>query len=128
MALIVLSAAVHAQPENAPTYKCVTGGKVTYTDAPCVGGKLVDTTPTQGFGRMSSPSPKGTGTRKSRRHKPAAEVSNPFFDQVEEESTQAIQRRMCRTTITEETGLAGKKWEPTRNHNENRGLQPFYNP
>ena len=92
VALIALSATVHAQPESAPTYKCVTDGKVTYTDAPCVGGKLVDTTPTQGFGRMSSPSRKGTGTRKSRRPKPAAEVSNPFFDQAPEESTQTVKR------------------------------------
>jgi hypothetical protein len=92
MAVIVLGATIHAQPERAATYKCVTDGKVTYTDAPCVGGKLVDTTPTQGFGRMSSPSRKGTGTRKSRRPKPAAEVPNPFLDPAEEESTQAVNR------------------------------------
>lgn len=80
LALIALSATVHAQPESAPTYKCVTGGKVTYTDEPCVGAKLVDTTPTQGFGRISSRSRKGAGVRKSRRPKTAADISNPFFD------------------------------------------------
>ena len=90
MALIALSATVHAQPEGAPTYKCVTDGKVTYTDALCAGAKVVDTTPTQGFGRMSGRSRKGAGVRKSRRHKAAADISNPFFSQAPEELAKAV--------------------------------------
>ena len=35
-----------------PTYKCVKGKKVEYSDNPCVGATVVDTTPTGGMDKL----------------------------------------------------------------------------
>lgn len=40
-------------------YRCDTGGKVAYSDAPCVGAKVIDATPTQGMDKMAGQSRKG---------------------------------------------------------------------
>ena len=42
-----------------PVYRCETNGKVSYSDAPCVGAKVIDTTPTQGVDKMTGQSRKG---------------------------------------------------------------------
>lgn len=47
---------VVAQPS---VYRCETNGKVTYSDAPCVGAKVIDATPTQGVDKMTGQSRKG---------------------------------------------------------------------
>lgn len=53
-ALFAMPAA--AQPA---VYRCETGGKVSYADAPCVGAKVIDATPTQGMDKMTGRSRKG---------------------------------------------------------------------
>lgn len=45
-----------AQPK---VYRCDTNGKVSYSDSPCVGAKIIDATPTQGADRMGGTSRKG---------------------------------------------------------------------
>jgi hypothetical protein len=42
-----------------PVYRCETNGKVSYSDAPCVGAKVIDATPTQGMDKMTGQSRKG---------------------------------------------------------------------
>ena len=54
--LLCATSTALAQP---PVYRCETGGKVSYSDAPCVGGKTVDVTPTQGMDKMGGTSRKG---------------------------------------------------------------------
>lgn len=42
-----------------PVYRCETNGKVSYSDVPCVGAKVIDATPTQGMDKMTGQSRKG---------------------------------------------------------------------
>lgn len=42
-----------------PVYRCKTKGKVTYSHKPCVGAKVVDTTPAQGLDKFTGQSRKG---------------------------------------------------------------------
>jgi hypothetical protein len=52
----VASGSVAAQQH---VYRCETNGKVAYSDAPCVGAKVIDATPTHGADKMSGASRKG---------------------------------------------------------------------
>lgn len=54
MAIAILPAAAQH-----PVYRCETNGKVSYSDAPCVGAKVIDATPTQGMDKMTGQSRKG---------------------------------------------------------------------
>ena len=47
------------------TYRCQDGKQVTYSDEPCLGAKVVDTTPTQGLDSSSGVSRKGADVRNS---------------------------------------------------------------
>lgn len=59
--LLVVSSLCAAAPPT--VYRCETGGKVNYSDAPCVGGKVVEVTPTQGADKMTGRSLKGNDVR-----------------------------------------------------------------
>lgn len=54
--MVVTTLPVAAQKS---VYRCETNGKVSYSDAPCVGAKVIDTTPTQGVDKMTGQSRKG---------------------------------------------------------------------
>jgi hypothetical protein len=58
LACLCLLAASSALAQ-APVYRCEAGGKVSYSDAPCVGARTVDVTPTQGMDKMGGQSRKG---------------------------------------------------------------------
>lgn len=92
MALIAISATAQAQPGGAMTYKCVTGGKVTYTDEPCVGAKVVDTTPTQGLDKITGVSKKGADVQKIEFNKAMAEALKPLFGETPEQRAQRHKR------------------------------------
>ena len=53
---VFLAMPAAAQPA---VYRCETGGKVSYADAPCVGAKVIDATPTQGMDKMTGRTRKG---------------------------------------------------------------------
>lgn len=90
--LLTMSAAALAQPGGAMTYKCVTGKKVTYTDEPCVGAKVVDTTPTHGLDKISGTSRKGADVIKTEHNKMMADALRPLLGQTPEERARAIKR------------------------------------
>ncbi|CAN7589637.1 DUF4124 domain-containing protein [Variovorax sp. LjRoot84] len=52
----VLALPAAAQPK---VYRCDTNGKVAYSDAPCVGARIIDATPTQGADKLGGASRKG---------------------------------------------------------------------
>jgi hypothetical protein len=54
MAIAILPAAAQSS-----VYRCETNGKVSYSDAPCVGARVIDATPTQGVDKMTGQSRKG---------------------------------------------------------------------
>lgn len=92
MLLLTMSAAALAQPASTLTYKCVTGGKVTYSDEPCVGAEVVDTTPTQGMDKISGTSRKGADVMKAEHNKIMADAFKPILGQTPAERAKAIKR------------------------------------
>lgn len=59
-ALVALPQIAFAQA----VYRCETQGKVSYSDAPCVGAKVIDATPTKGMDKMGGRSSKGKEVRR----------------------------------------------------------------
>ncbi|WP_100084374.1 DUF4124 domain-containing protein [Acidovorax delafieldii] len=57
--LAIMACTLLATTASAQVYRCEHGGKVTYSDEPCVGAKVVDATPTQGMDKMSGRTRKG---------------------------------------------------------------------
>ena len=92
MALMAISVTAHAQSGGAMTYKCVTGKKVTYTDEPCVGAKVVDTTPTQGLDKLTGVSKKGADVRRIEFNKAMAEAWKPLLGETPEQRAQRQKR------------------------------------
>lgn len=56
---VLLAALTVGSAFGQQVYRCETAGKVSYSDAPCVGAKVIDATPTQGVDKMAGQSRKG---------------------------------------------------------------------
>ncbi len=75
LGLLSLSIPAYAQK---PVYRCETAGKVSYSDAPCVGAKEIDTTPTQGMDKMTGASRKGADVRRDEHNALMADALKPL--------------------------------------------------
>ena len=73
--LFISSLCAATQPT---VYRCETGGKINYSDAPCVGGKVVDVTPTQGVDKMTGRSLKGDDVRNEERRSMFDKITRPM--------------------------------------------------
>lgn len=67
--LALLTASAHALATNLPppsrtVYKCEVGGKVHYSDSPCVGAQKVDVTPTRGMNKSTGRELTGADVRR----------------------------------------------------------------
>lgn len=60
--LLLTAVSASATP---PVYRCETAGKVSYSDSPCVGAKVIDATPNQGVDQMSGKSQKGRDVQRT---------------------------------------------------------------
>jgi BMFP domain-containing protein YqiC len=60
--LLLIPLSASAAP---PVYRCETSGKVSYSDSPCVGAKVIDATPNQGVDQMSGKSRKGRDVQRT---------------------------------------------------------------
>ena len=90
--LVLAGAASVCQAQSQPTYKCVTAGKVAYSDEPCVGATVVDTTPTQGLDKITGISKKGADVQKIEFNKAMAEAWRPIFAETPEQRSQRHKR------------------------------------
>lgn len=77
-ALVITTAAGLSYAQSQPTYKCVTAGKASYSDEPCVGAIVVDTTPTQGLDKMTGVSKKGADVQKIELNKTFDQAIKPI--------------------------------------------------
>lgn len=75
LCLLSFSIAAHAQK---PVYRCETAGKVSYSDAPCVGAKEIDATPTQGMDKMTGASRKGADVQRAEHNALMADALKPL--------------------------------------------------
>lgn len=90
VALHLLSASsTYAQPK---VYRCETNGKVSYSDAPCVGAKVIDATPTQGMDKMGGSSRKGREVQQDEFHRQFDKALRPLHGRSHEEMNVARRR------------------------------------
>lgn len=68
-----------------PVYRCEQGGKIAYSDEPCVGAKRVDVTPTRGMDRMTGERRKGADVRREETLESMAEVMKPVLGETPEQ-------------------------------------------
>lgn len=68
-----------------PVYRCESKGSILYSHEPCLGARIVDTTPTQGLDKSSGQSRKGADVQKSEANRAMAEALRPVFGETPEE-------------------------------------------
>jgi len=92
--LVILAASVAASPAQAglPTYKCQTGKGVEYSDNPCIGATVVDTTPTRGMDKSSGKSVKGAAVQKEETNEAMAKALKPLTGWTPDQRETAIRR------------------------------------
>jgi hypothetical protein len=73
-------------------YKCEVGGKVVYSDSPCLGAQRVDVTPTQGLNKSSGSERVGADVRRERHNETMAEVMRPLFAETAEQRAKRHRR------------------------------------
>jgi hypothetical protein len=74
-------------------YRCETAkGKVSYSNEPCIGAKVVDTTPTQGLDKSSGVSRKGSDVQREQTRKALNEALRPLTGKSHEEMKVAERR------------------------------------
>ncbi len=79
---MAMSTAASAQK---PVYRCEAAGQVSYSHAPCVGAKEVDTTPTQGLDKMSGKSRKGRDVQRHEHDGQMAQALKPLLGMTPEQ-------------------------------------------
>ena len=82
LGLLSFSIPAYAQK---PVYRCETAGKVSYSDAPCVGAKEIDTTPTQGMDKMTGASRKGADVQRAEHSALMADALKPLTSMTPEQ-------------------------------------------
>ncbi len=77
-----------AQKLPAPSrtvFKCESGGKVVYSDTPCLGAQRVDVEPTRGLNKSTGTEKVGSDVRRERQNEQMAEALKPIFGETEPE-------------------------------------------
>lgn len=75
LSLLCLGFAAHAQK---PVYRCESGGRVSYSDEPCVGAREIDATPTMGMAKMTGITRKGADVRREEHDAAMANALKPL--------------------------------------------------
>jgi hypothetical protein len=78
-------------------YKCKSSGSVVYSNEPCLGAKVVDTTPTQGLDKSSGRSVKGADVSRSETRKAFADAIKPLTGMDAAQLDQAGKRQKLET-------------------------------
>lgn len=74
-------------------YRCETNGRVGYSHEPCVGARVVDTTPTQGLDKSTGVSLKGHDVRRDEFKRSINEAMRPLTG-MSHEQTKTFERRI----------------------------------
>lgn len=81
LALLFWTGAALAQPlppTSRTVYKCESGGKIHYSDAPCLGARKVDVEPTRGLNKSSGQERQGADVRQEHLREGFAEAFKPL--------------------------------------------------
>ncbi|MEJ1165562.1 DUF4124 domain-containing protein [Variovorax sp. CCNWLW186] len=68
-----------------PVYRCENAGKVSYSDSPCVGAKVIDATPNEGVDKMSGKSRKSTELQRTELNRSIDDALKPLTGKSREE-------------------------------------------
>ncbi|RYH61131.1 MAG: DUF4124 domain-containing protein [Alcaligenaceae bacterium] len=80
--LVLVAAAALATP---PVYRCETAGKISYSDSPCVGAKVIDATPNEGVDKMSGKSRKSTELQRTQLNRSIDDALKPLTGKTRDE-------------------------------------------
>ena len=88
--LVVILAIGQALAQKLPApsrnvFKCENGGKVAYSDEPCLGAKRVDVEPTRGLNMTSGTEKIGNDVRQERQNEQMADALKPLFGESAKE-------------------------------------------
>lgn len=86
-----LTASAVAQAQS--VYRCETQGRIGYSHEPCVGAKVIDTTPTQGLDKSTGASRKGSDVRREELNRKLNEAMRPLTGMSHEQS-KVFERRI----------------------------------
>lgn len=102
LASLLISTVCAAAPPT--VYRCETNGRVNYSDAPCVGAKVIDVTPTQGADKMTGRSSKGQEVQREEFHSTLDKATRPLHGLSHDEMD--IRRRRYKLSSTEQLQCA----------------------
>lgn len=84
LTISLLLVATHAGAAP-PVYRCETAGKVSYSDSPCVGAKVIDATPNEGVDKMSGKSRKSPELQRTELNRAIDDALKPLTGKAREE-------------------------------------------
>lgn len=77
--LVTIHASAQSLPPPAKTvFRCEEGGKVVYSDAPCLGARKIDVEPTRGVSKLSGKERIGSTVQHEQLHEQLAEAVRPL--------------------------------------------------
>ncbi|MBT9498136.1 MAG: hypothetical protein IV103_12965 [Zoogloea sp.] len=77
--LVTIHASAQSLPPPAKTvFRCEEGGKVVYSDAPCLGARKIDVEPTRGVSKLSGKERIGSAVQHERQREQIAEAVRPL--------------------------------------------------
>jgi hypothetical protein len=92
---MLLTATVSGQnlpPPSRTVYKCDSGGKVVYSDSPCIGAQRVDVEPTRGMNKSSGTERVGADVRTERTNEAVANALRLVFNESAEQRAKRHRR------------------------------------
>lgn len=90
--VLITGLATSAVAQAQSVYRCETQGRIGYSHEPCVGAKVIDTTPTQGLDKSTGASRKGHDVRREELNRKLNEAMRPLTG-MSHEQTKVFERR-----------------------------------
>ena len=85
IAILLIAISTGPGPALAQVYRCEADGKINYSDAPCLGAKRIDVTPTQGMDKLSGTSRKGADVRRDEHQRAMSNALRPLLGETPEQ-------------------------------------------
>ena len=97
LVLIVVAQGASAQslpPPSRTVFKCEAGGKIVYSDSPCLGASKIDVEPTRGLNKSTGRVREGHDVQRERRNEGLAEALKPLTGGKDAKQLSQMSRRM----------------------------------
>ena len=91
-------------PPSRTVFRCEVAGKVTYSDAPCLGATKVDVEPTRGLNKSTGTERIGADVRKERLNEQLAEAFKPVLNETPEQRAKRHHRARLQPDARQQCG------------------------